>query len=132
VVEVPRMLAGFNLMAFAATTDSAKARPFYENILGLRFVSEDDFAVVYDVEGTELRLQKVQQLTPQPHTVLGWSVVAIEQVVRDITARGGSFERYAWLTQDEACIWQSPSGARVAWLRDPDGNVLSLTERPAL
>jgi hypothetical protein len=71
VDEVPRMLAGFNLMAFAATTDSAKARPFYEGVPGLRFISEDDFAVVYDVEGTELRLQKVQQLTPQPHTVLG-------------------------------------------------------------
>ena len=125
------MLAGFSLMAFAATTDSAKARAFYEGILGLRFVSEDDFAVVYDVQGIELRLQKVGQLVPQPHTVLGWSVAGIEQVVRDIAERGGRFERYASLKQDDAGVWRSPSGAKVAWLKDPDGNLLSLTERPA-
>jgi catechol 2,3-dioxygenase-like lactoylglutathione lyase family enzyme len=126
------MLADFKLMAFAATTDSAKARPFYENVLGLHFVAEDDFAVVYDVGSTEFRLQKVQQLTPQPHTVLGWSVAGIERLVRDITVRGGRFERYPGLTQDAAGVWQSPSGARVAWLRDPDGNLLSLTERPSV
>jgi catechol 2,3-dioxygenase-like lactoylglutathione lyase family enzyme len=122
------MLAGFNLMAFAATTDSAKARAFYEGILGLRFVAEDDYTVVYDVQGIELRLQKVAELMPQPHTVLGWSVAGIERVVSDIAARGGRFERYAPLAQDAAGIWQSPSGAKVVWLKDPAGNLLSLTE----
>jgi catechol 2,3-dioxygenase-like lactoylglutathione lyase family enzyme len=125
------MLAGFGLIAFAATTNSARARVFYERVLGLRFVSEDDFAVVYDAQGIELRLQKVRELTQQPHTVLGWSVTGIGQVVRDIAARGGRFERYPRLTQDAAGIWQSPSGAKVAWLKDPDGNLLSVTEKPA-
>jgi predicted enzyme related to lactoylglutathione lyase len=99
-------------------------------VLGLSFVSEDDFAVVYDALGIDLRLQKVRELTPQPHTALGWSVAGIDQVVRDIAARGGRFERFPPLEQDAAGIWKSPSGARVAWLRDPDGNLLSLTERP--
>jgi catechol 2,3-dioxygenase-like lactoylglutathione lyase family enzyme len=125
------MLADFKLMAFLATTDAARARAFYEGLLGLRFVSEDDFAVVYDIKGIELRLQKVRELTPQPHTVLGWSVDGIDKVVRDIAARGGQFARFPQLEQDAAGIWKSPSGALIAWLRDPDGNLLSLTEKPA-
>ena len=122
------MLDGCSLMAFVATTEAARARAFYEGMLGLHFVSEDDFAVVYDVQGIELRVQKVATLQAQPHTTLGWSVKSIDQVVRAITARGGKFERYDFLTQDEAGIWKSPAGARVAWLKDPDGNLLSLTE----
>ncbi len=125
------MLGESSLVAFAATTDGARARAFYEGVLGLRFVSDDNFAVVYDINGTELRLQKVPQLTPQPHTVLGWSVSGIDKFVRDIAARGGRFERFPPMQQDAAGIWASPSGARVAWLKDPDGNLLSLTEPPA-
>ncbi|AUC98056.1 glyoxalase [Bradyrhizobium sp. SK17] len=124
------MLGDCSLIALLATTDGARTRAFYENVLGLRFVSEDDFAIVYDVQRTELRVQKVHELTPQPHTALGWSVPDIEAAVRGITNRGGTFERYPQLAQDSDGIWQSPSGARIAWLRDPDGNVLSLTERP--
>jgi catechol 2,3-dioxygenase-like lactoylglutathione lyase family enzyme len=124
------MLADFKLMAFLATTDAARARAFYEGVLGLSFVSEDDFAVVYDIRGIELRLQKVRELKPQPHTALGWSVAGIDQAVRDIAARGGQFERFPQLPQDPLGVWVSPSGARIAWLCDPDGNLLSLTERP--
>jgi predicted enzyme related to lactoylglutathione lyase len=125
------MLDGCSPMAFLATTDGARARAFYEGVLGLRFVSDDDFAIVYDVQGIELRVQKVHALTPQPHTALGWSVPDIDRAVRGIVDRGGRFERFPQLAQDEAGIWQSPSGARIAWFRDPDGNVLSLTARSA-
>ena len=118
-----------NLIAFLATTDSARTRRFFDGVLGLRFVSEDDFAVVYDAQGIELRIQKVERFQPQPHTALGWQVASIERAVREIAARGGVFERYAFLTQDGSGIWASPSGARVAWLKDPDGNLLSLTEK---
>lgn len=118
-------------MTFLATTNSARARPFYEGVLGLRFVSEDDFAIVYDLQGIELRVQKVHAFAPQPHTALGWVVPDIDRAVHAIAGRGGRFERFAQLAQDEAGIWQSPSGARIAWLKDPDGNMLSLTERHA-
>jgi catechol 2,3-dioxygenase-like lactoylglutathione lyase family enzyme len=122
------MLGDCGLVAFLATTDAARARAFYEGVLGLRFVSDDPFAVVYNVRGVELRLQKVPQLDPQPHTALGWSVTGIDKVVADIAGRGGKFERFPPMQQDAAGIWQSPSGARIAWFRDPDGNLLSLTE----
>jgi catechol 2,3-dioxygenase-like lactoylglutathione lyase family enzyme len=123
------MLADFKLMAFLATTDAARARAFYEGVLGLSFVSEDDFAVVYDIGGIELRLQKVRAFVPQPHTALGWLVDGIDELVRDVGAHGGHFERFPPLEQDAAGIWKSPAGARIAWLRDSDGNLLSLTEK---
>ena len=124
------MLDGSCLMGFLATTDAARSRAFYEGVLGLRLVSDDRFALVYDAHGTELRIQKVERFTPQPHTALGWAVGSIDAVVREIVGRGGQFERYPSLAQDEAGIWQAPSGARIAWLKDPDGNLVSFTERP--
>ena len=125
------MLGNSGLVAFLATTDASRARAFYEGVLGLRFVSDDPFALVYSVQAVELRLQKVQQFTPQPHTALGWSVTGIDKAVADVAARGGKFERFPPMAQDAAGIWQSPSGARIAWLKDPDGNILSLSEAPA-
>ena len=122
------MLGASKIVAFAAAADSARARTFYEGVLGLRFISEDEFAVVYNVQGVELRIQKVRAFTPQPHTQLGWSVSSIDEVVQSLEERGVVFERYSFLEQDSRGIWTAPSGARIAWLKDPDGNVLSVTE----
>jgi catechol 2,3-dioxygenase-like lactoylglutathione lyase family enzyme len=122
------VLGNSKIIAFAATADSARARAFYEGVLGLQFVSEDAFAIVYDADGVQLRIQKVQALTPQPYTQLGWSVPSIAETVKALASRGAVFERYANLGQDALGIWTAPSGAKIAWLRDPDGNLLSLTE----
>jgi catechol 2,3-dioxygenase-like lactoylglutathione lyase family enzyme len=124
------MLASAKLVAFAATTDSARSRKFYEGLLGLRFVSEDEYAVIYDIRGIELRIQKVRTFTPQAHTLLGWYVSSIDEVVTELLHRGLAFERYTSLEQDEHGVWTAPSGARIAWLKDPDGNLLSVTEPP--
>jgi catechol 2,3-dioxygenase-like lactoylglutathione lyase family enzyme len=122
------MLTGSKIIALAATTDSEKARVFYQDVLGLNLVSEDEFAVVFDAQGTELRVQKVRSLIPQPHTLLGWSVSSIHEVVTALYNRGVRFERYPSLEQDPIGLWTAPSGAKIAWLKDPDGNLLSLTE----
>jgi hypothetical protein len=124
------MLATASLVAFSATTDAKKARAFYEGMLELPFVSEDEFAIVYDLNGVSLRIQKVARVIPQPFTVLGWSVSSIDMAVNGLMARGAVFERYTSLQQDPRGIWRSPSGAKVAWLKDPEGNVISLTEPP--
>jgi catechol 2,3-dioxygenase-like lactoylglutathione lyase family enzyme len=115
------------LVAFIATTEATRARAFYEGTLGLT-VSDEDYALVADVNGTMLRIQKVERMTPAPYTALGWEVVDIAATVADLAARGVVFERYGFLEQDAAGIWTAPSGAMVAWFKDPDGNVLSLTE----
>jgi catechol 2,3-dioxygenase-like lactoylglutathione lyase family enzyme len=124
------ILGGSKLVAFAPSTDPAKARAFYETTLGLRLVSDDaPFALVFDANGTMLRVTKVGEHKPAPFTMLGWEVVSIEDTVERLTAAGVAFLRYAGLNDtDPLGIWTSPSGARIAWFHDPDGNVLSVTE----
>jgi predicted enzyme related to lactoylglutathione lyase len=116
------------LIAFVPTLDLTKARSFYEGILNLRLVSEDGFAFVFEADGTMLRVTKVDRLTPQPFTVLGWEVADISDSVSRFVQRGIRFEHYGMSGQDDRGIWTSPSGARIAWFKDPDGNVLSLTQ----
>ena len=86
------MLNDARIIAFVKTTDAAKSRAFYEGVLGLAATLEDEFAIVLDANGVELRIQKVQTLTPQPHTQLGWSVISLEEVVRVLCAKGVLFE----------------------------------------
>jgi hypothetical protein len=89
---------------------------------------DDAFAIVFDANGVMLRVQKVQEHTPPPYTVLGWDVADIHACVKELAGRGVSCERYEWLEQDESGVWASPSGASIAWFKDPDGNTLSLTQ----
>jgi catechol 2,3-dioxygenase-like lactoylglutathione lyase family enzyme len=122
------MLGRERLMAFVAARDLARARTFYRDTLGLRLVSEDDFALVFDASGTMLRVAAVQEMAPAKYTVLGWQVDDIVSTAKKLREAGVEFERYAGMQQDEAGIWNSPGGARVAWFKDPEGNTLSITQ----
>ena len=122
------MLSSMKIMAFVPTKDSEKARAFYEGVLGLRFVKDDGFALVLDANGIMVRVVKLQQFTPAQFTILGWNVSDIEKVVQDLQQKGVHFERYDFFKQDELGIWTAPSGDKVAWFRDPDGNVLSVSQ----
>lgn len=113
---------------FAATTDAERSRAFYEGVLGLTFISDDQFAVVFQVGSVPLRIQKVARKPDLGYTVLGWMVSDIKEEVRRLTKAGIRFARYEGLEQDASGVWHSPTGARVAWFSDPDGNILSLTE----
>jgi len=115
-------------MAFLGTTNGERARAFYEGTLGLAVTSDDGFALAVDANGTMLRIQKVGPFEPHPFTSLGWDVKDIEAVVASLQERGVTFERFAGMDQDERGIWSAPSGARVAWFKDPDGNTLSITQ----
>jgi catechol 2,3-dioxygenase-like lactoylglutathione lyase family enzyme len=116
------------VMTFGATADAVRARDFYETTLGLTFVEDGPFALVFDLNGTMLRIQKVEALTPAPYTSLGWQVGDIAAQVRDLSSRGVAFERYDWMSQDELDIWTTPEGSKIAWFKDPDSNLLSLTQ----
>ncbi len=121
------MLGTAKLMAFAATTDAARAQAFYETTLGLRLVAEEPYALVFDANGTMLRVQKVREHTPPPFTALGWEVADIRATIQALVERGVSFERYDFVPQDALGVWDA-GGALVAWFKDPDGNLLSLTQ----
>lgn len=122
------MLGKHELVAFLATRDAARARAFYEEVLELPLVEESAFALVFDAGGTTLRIQKVDELRPHPFTALGWQVPRIDEVVKELARKKVVIERFPGMDQDAHGIWRSPSGARVAWLKDPDGNTLSITQ----
>jgi catechol 2,3-dioxygenase-like lactoylglutathione lyase family enzyme len=122
------MLESAKLVAFTATTDGARARAFYEGVLGLRCISDDTVALVFDANGTTLRVTKLEQHTPLPFTVLGWDVADIIAAVRGLSARRVAFERYPGMEQDDLGLWTPPGAPiRIAWFKDPDGNLLSLS-----
>ena len=122
------MLGTTNIVAFVPVRDFDKARAFYEGVLGLRFVKDDGFALVFDANGIMVRVAKVQAFTPAQFTILGWEVHEIEKVVARLQERGVVFERFGFFKQDELGIWTAPTGDKVAWFKDPDGNVLSVSE----
>ena len=103
---------------------------FYEDVLGLRLVSNEPVALVFDAGGVMLRVTKVQSVTPAGYTVLGWRVDDVAAVATALAAKGVAFERYQGLQQDDLGIWNAPDGANVAWFTNPDGNLLSLTQFP--
>lgn len=122
------MLSAAKMAAFVATTNAAKAREFYEKVLGLKFVSEDPYAVVFEANGIRLRVQKVKEFTPQPFTVLGWTVADISAAIQELRRKGVTFLRTPGYEQDELGIVRFPDGTQVAWFKDPDGNTLSLAQ----
>ncbi len=124
-------LGKYDIVGFLSIVDVARAKSFYGDTLGLRLVSEEPpFALVYNANGIMLRLGMAKERPPAMGTVLGWKVPDISAAVADLEQAGVSFERYGSLTQDAQGIWTTPTGAKVAWFKDPDGNILSIAEHP--
>jgi len=122
------MISQSPLIAFIPTRDAARARSFYEDLLGLRFICDDFFALVMDANGTMIRIARVGEFTPAPFTILGWQVTDIHKEVAELAAKGLQFARYPHVEQSADGVWTAPGGAKVAWFLDPDGNTLSLSQ----
>jgi len=122
------MLSSAKLVAFAPTTNFGKSRSFYEGVLGLKFISQDGLALVMETNGTTVRVTKVGRFTPAQFTILGWEVEDIQDEVAALERKGVKFEHFPGLEQDALGIWAAPGGAKLAWFKDPDGNILSLSE----
>ncbi|HTV06874.1 MAG TPA: VOC family protein [Acidobacteriaceae bacterium] len=124
------MIEGNRLMAFVPVSNADAARRFYRDTLGLRLTSEDGFALAFDVEGVMLRATVIPKFTPQPFTVLGWQVADAHAMAKQMAAGGVALERFSGMNQDEDGLWHAPGGALVGWFKDPDGNILSITQLP--
>jgi catechol 2,3-dioxygenase-like lactoylglutathione lyase family enzyme len=121
------MLTDSRLIGFVGTTDYDRAREFYEQKLGFEFVSADQYALVMRTAKNMIRIVKIRDFKPAQNTVLGWEVEDIEDEVTTLTKRGVEFENYPFIQDHELRIWTAPGGDKVAWFKDPDGNVLSLS-----
>lgn len=122
------MLSERPIQPMLAITDPQAAKRFYGDLLGLRLLEEDPFALTYDGANVPLRLNKAPAFTPQPFTALGWRVPDVRAAARDLAAKGVVFERFEGMEQDDLGVWTPPGGAGgVCWFKDPDGNLLSLS-----
>jgi len=117
------------MIGFVSTSDPRRARSFYEGVLGFGFLSEDDYGLVFDANGTKIRVAKGRKDPPAPGTVLGWEVEDIHGAIRALVARGVKFEQWnlPFMKQDPDGVWMPGNGDEVAWFKDPDGNVLSIS-----
>jgi len=122
------MLRDQKLKAYIPTVDPDRAKRFYVNLLGFNLLSEDYYGLELETNGSLLRISTVEHFNPHPFTVLGWGVDDLSSIITSLTRKGVAFERYNIIDQDKRGIWTSPDGTKVAWFRDPDGNLLSLSE----
>ena len=120
------MLDSAKMVGFIPTTDYDKARAFYEGKLGFQFVSLDQYALVVSVGGHRIRIAKVPDFTPLQGTILGWEVADISYAAIWLRDRGVPTEKYPFVQDRELGIWTTPNGDKVAWFKDPDGNILSI------
>ena len=122
------MLAKNEMIAFVATTQPEKAKAFYSDVIGLKLLEEGPFALRYSAGEITLHVQKVQQFSPHPFTSLGWKVADIHTTIAALARLGVKFERFPGMQQDDAGVWTTPAGGKVGWFKDPDGNLLSITQ----
>lgn len=122
------MIATSKIIAFVPTTDPARSRAFYEDTLGLHFVKDDGFALVFDANGIMVRIAKGRDFKPAPYTILGWQESDIDGAVSEMSRQGVRFEQFGLPGQDASGIWTAPNGDKVAWFKDPDGNMLSISQ----
>ena len=122
------MLSDKDALATIAVKDTQEARKFYEGKLGFKFVSDDQFALVMQAGQSMIRIAKAGKFTPALYTMMGWEVTDIEAMVKWLNGRGVAFEKYPFVQDQEQGIWTTPNGDKVAWFKDPDGNVLSLSQ----
>lgn len=120
------MLADQEPIAFVATQDAARAKDFYQNVLGLRLISDEEYALVFALGSITLRIQKAGPFKPQQFTTLGWVVPDIRATIRELKKKGVEPLRYDYMPADDYGVWNA-GPAEIAWFKDPDGNVLSLT-----
>jgi catechol 2,3-dioxygenase-like lactoylglutathione lyase family enzyme len=122
------MLDTARIIGFVPTTDPERSRAFYQGTLGLKFVKDDGFAQVYDANGTMVRVAKARSFVPAPYTILGWQVPDLDAAARQLTNAGIHFERFGLPGQNELGVWTAPNGDKVAWFKDPDENIVSISQ----
>ena len=124
------MFGSFNIIPCIATRDAKGAKKFYRDLLGLRLLKEEDGILEFNANGVILRLLVVQNLVPAEHAVLVWDVPDIVDAVNYLRKAGVEVVRSAEIkNQDDLGIWNTRDGSRVARFSDPDGNMLSVTQR---
>lgn len=114
-------------IATIAVTDIARARQFYEKILGFSVVrTEGKEAVAYRSGKTELLIYRSQFAGTNQATAATWVVPDVEELVHALRDKGVDFERYDFPGMTRVGDIHIAGHLKNAWFKDPDGNILSL------
>ncbi len=125
------MLGSVPLSPNIVTTDLKRAKEFYVETLGLALNDEGDGALFLDAGGTPVFIYERDTPARSDATLASWTVKDIRAVVHQLSDKGVRFERYEGLGQDEDGIAsRGMTGPWAAWFKDPDGNILGLTQEP--
>ncbi len=122
------MLGSATVVALVGTMKPEISKAFYGDTLGLKFISDDGFALVFEGKNARVRVSRVPGVTPAAYAVLAFQVDDIEKTVDALTAKGVVFARFGFFVQDARGIWSAPDGTKVAWFHDPDLNLLSVVQ----
>ena len=122
------MLGSATLTPLVGTMKPEAAKAFYQDVLGLKFISDDGYALIFEGKNARVRVSKVPAMAAAQYAVLAFTVDDIEKAVDGLTAKGVLFQRYPFFVQDAKGIWTAPDGTKVAWFPDPDLNLLSVVQ----
>ena len=123
------LLTHATVMCFIASAKPDEAKKFYHDTLGLELLMDNEYSLVFSVNDTlTLRVQRVSELEPQQFAVFGWQVASIDEAVTNLSERGVEFEAYGFPSQDVRGICTFENGDKIAWFKDPDGNILSVAQ----
>jgi catechol 2,3-dioxygenase-like lactoylglutathione lyase family enzyme len=122
------MLATAPFTPLLGTLKPEAAKAFYADVLGLKFINDDGFALVFEGKNGRIRVSRVPAVAPPAYAVLAFNVDNIDAAVDGLTAKGVAFVRSPFFVQDPKGIWSAPDGTKVAWFHDPDLNLLSVVQ----
>ncbi|MGD9981802.1 MAG: VOC family protein [Hyphomonadaceae bacterium] len=122
------MLGSATITALVGTMKPEISKAFYQDTLGLKFIADDTYAMVFEGKNARVRVSRVPAITPAAYAVLAFTVDDIEKVVDGLTAKGVVFARFGFFVQDARGVWTAPDGTKVAWFHDPDLNLLSIVQ----
>ena len=125
------MLTNSKAFSSFSVNDLQKAKSFYHEILGLEVADNPMGLIELNIEGgNKVMVYPKPNHTPASFTVLNFPVTNIDEAVEKLTQKGVSFEQYTGDIQtDEKGISRDANGPKIAWFKDPAGNILSVIEQ---
>jgi predicted enzyme related to lactoylglutathione lyase len=124
------MLQAHPMYAYLPASDVARARRFYEDTLGFAPGAELSGGVTYEfANGTACFLYPTPNAGTSRASQAFWDVDDIEREVADLKARGVQFERYEIPDAQVDGDIVTGGGARAAWFKDSEGNILAVIQR---
>jgi predicted enzyme related to lactoylglutathione lyase len=123
------MLRAAPIRAYIPVSDLSRARNFYEKTLGLTPKEEYAGGVIYECGGAEVFMYPTKNAGTSKASQAFWQVRDVEAEVAELKARGVVFEEYDMPGIRMKNSIATGGGAKTAWFKDSEGNVLAVSQR---